>query len=503
MLNSKLLLVSALFSFSAMAVTMEEKVNRVEYLEELSTKAISMDIDAYRRDLEYEKQGLSLHKRAANEANLLAEKVRLQVQSAYEAALVEKSSKEAYAEVKEAIEKDLDLIASDLREEIGALALSTLEQAERGVSNSDIELKGMQKTLLKDVRERAEYLNKEGNNDLPYSFLNTGIDNKEKSDYKSKEEIVESLVSSFESIKTNPSSTLNINSTDTTTSSTNISLRVQASFLGVEVNAGPAISFRREFKTRVSIQAEDLYPVLGADGNFDFTRKDNSGKILKKNGKTQKRIITMACDANLNFETDYSGGGGFSVVGLGVNANFSKKYSNSVGLVSRRILLPESIGNKTVTYKDLMLLCHNDFLKARVTNIMTIEQSLNIMMKNVASSIIFSHPKSKCAVDRHCLKWFNNEVIGLFRVKNTPRCAEEQTEKYRVCEVRGLTDQNCTLRDKNGKRISSGSFEFTCDAGLTCVKVREGGWFKGFEIYQYPKGQCRPINARTYKTPVY
>lgn len=497
MFNSKLLFASALFSFSAMGVTFQEKVNRVEFLEELRDHAISMDIDAYRRELVYEKLNLSLDKRAENEANLLAEKIRYQVQSAYEAAIREKSPGEAFEEVSNAIERDLGLISEELQAEVKEVAMAALNDAERGFANKSLELAEMKDVLLKDVKERADYLNREGNNDLPVALFDMNGSPK-RTTYKNKAEVISALTASTDGASMSSTSNLSINSTDTTSSVANVSLRVQASFMGVEINAGPSISFKREFKTRVNIQADGLYPVLAANGNFDFFKRDSSGKPLKKNGVLQKRLVTFACDANLMFETDYSGGGGFSVAGIGGSVTASKKYANSVSLLSRRIVLPESVGGKTVTYKELMKLCHYDFLKARVTNVMTIEESLNVMMKNVASSLTFSHPKNKCVQDRHCYKWFS-DVISLVRHKNTFRCAEEPNEKYRVCELRGLQGQNCTLRDSKGKRISSGSFEYACDVGLKCVKVKEGGWFQNFEIYDYPKGECRPINPKTYK----
>lgn len=498
MFNTKLLIASTLFSFSAMGVTFQEKVNRVEFLEELQNHAISMDIDAYRRELVYEKLNLSLDKRAENEANLLAEKIRFHVTSAYEAAASEKTPGEAFEEVKEAIEKDLTLVSSELQDEVREIAMTALSEAERGFSNKGQDLQRMKKVLLKDVRERADYLNREGDNELPLAFFDRD-ESPNKTTYKTKADMIAALTASSEGVKTNSTANLSINSTDTTSVSSNISLRVKASFMGAEINAGPAISFRREYKTRVSIQADGLYPVLSADGNFDLFKKDSAGQTIKKNGVAQKRLVTFACDANLMFETDYSGGGGFSIAGVGGGVTVSKKYANSVGLVSRRITLPESVAGKTITYKELMKICHTDFLKARVTNVMTIEESLNVMMKNVASSLSFSHPKNKCVQDKHCLGWFSKDVISWVRSNNTPRCAEEPNEKYRVCELRGLKGQNCTLRDKNGKRISSGSFEFACDAGLKCVQVKEGGWFQNFSIYEYPKGQCQPIDPKTYK----
>jgi hypothetical protein len=501
MFSSRLLLVTALLSFQALgAVSMEEKRERVDFLEELTSKAVSMNIDAYKRDLRYEELGLPLDVRAMNEANLLAEKVRVQVQKAYEAALQEKSPNEAIGEVRAAIVKDLELLSPEVREEIQQIAFDSLENINNASISSAIGLKQLEGALIEEIKERAQFLNRE---DFSLSSNKSNSSNNQKSrikDFKNKSEVISALTSDQAGDELSYS-TVTMKSTETTKTESTISLKVSVDFLGASIDAGPSINFKREFKTNVSIQADGLHPAVQGNGLFDFFKRDNAGNVVMKNGVAQKRLMNFSCDSSLNFETDYTGSGGFSFAGVGGSTSISKEYTNSVMIVSRKILVPESIGGKIVTIKDLASLCHLDFLNAKVSKSMTIAGSLNIMMKNIVSGLRFSHPKTKCLKDTQCYDWYNNEIIALVRSKNFPRCVEERKEKYRTCELRGLEGQNCAVYDSKGKRISDGGFEFACDTGLKCVKVRNEGWFQGFEIYQYAKGVCKPVNAKTYRSP--
>lgn len=503
MSHSRLFLVTAILSFQAFGgVSIEEKRNRVEYLEELTSNAISMNIDAYKRELRYEELNLPLDVRAMNEANLLAEQIRIQVKNAYEEAVQLKGSNEAIAEVRSAIEKDLELIAPELRGEIQKIALDSLENVNSGTSNRNDQFNKIEKVLLEEVKMRSDFLNKEAENDQHVLMLDkSNFQNANKIEYKNKAEVIASLTSAGPNVELGSSANLVMKSGDMTKTESKISMRVKVEFLGIGIDAGPSINFKREFKTNVSIIAEGLNPVLGPNGAFEYFKKDSNNKPLIKNGKAQKRVISFSCDTSLNFETDYTGSGGFSVAGIGGSTSVTKKYINLVQINSRRILVPDAIGDKIVNLKDLSNLCHLDFLRAKVTNNMTVSDSLNIMMRNVVSGLRFSHPKTKCAQDSHCYNWFNNEIIALVRSKNYPRCVEERVEKYRTCELRGLEGQNCAVYDAKGKRVSDGSFEFICDTGLKCVKTRNAGWFQGFEIYQYAKGACKPIDAKTYRSP--
>lgn len=503
------LFVTALLSQAAFAnVTLEEKKNRIEYLEELSSQAVSMNIEAYRRELEYEKQELPLEKRAENEANLLAEKVKDQVQKSYELALTKKTPEEAAAEIREAIERDIILIAPELQEEIKNIAIQALESVHQGGYSQVTKLDKVEKVLLKGVQDRHQFFNEPGDNDFRQDAFQeptlpsarSGRD-AERKEYMSKAQVIESLVSDRENARWVSTSNLTVKSDASTRVESKISLQVKVEFLGVAVEAGPSINFKREYKTSATIMAEGLNPVLMNDGNFDYIKRDQFGRPVKKNDIIQKRLLNFSCDANLDFETEYAGSGGFSVAGVGASSTIARKYSNSVSLSSRRILVPEYIDNKTVTMRYLRDLCHMDFLRAKVTNTMNVAGSLNVMMKNIVASLRFSHPKTKCVQDTHCYNWYNKEIIPLVKINNFPRCVEESREKFRACELRGLKNQNCAVFDAKGKKISDGMFEYKCDTGLKCVKYQDAGWFRGFDLYQYAKGKCMPINPKTYRSP--
>lgn len=500
-MKTQWLLLFSFVSFSALAdVSFEEKKNRVEFLEELTQGSVSMNIEAFRRELNYEKNGLSLEQRAEHEANLFAEKIKIHVAKAYQTALEDKSSEEAFNIVKENIEQDLTLVAPELQNEVRQIALSALADSQLGGQSTLSRYAELEEVLLSDIQERVEYLNREGehieliaeNQDhFPSSNKNRDAEKKE---YRNKEELLESLVSDRENTRWISTSHMKIDSDEIVEGDTRISLRIKAEFMGIAIEAGPMITFKRNYRTNVSIMAEGLNPVLGADGNFDFLKRDRMGRGIVEGGKQQRRFMIFTCNASLDFESDYTGGGGVSVAGLGANARVTKKFSNSVSLSSRRIFIPESVEGMSLTYKGLTRLCHKDFLRARVTNSMTVSDSLNVMMKNVISSLRFSHPKNRCMTDSHCYNWFNQAAFMQSKKKLFPRCLEDRAEKFRSCYVRGLQGANCPVIE-NGKRTSSGQFETQCDRGLKCVKYQDAGWLKP------SKGKCMPINPRTFMNP--
>jgi hypothetical protein len=508
MFNSRLLFVSALMSFSALgAVSFQEKKDRLEYLEELSRKTGSIDIKAYRRELEYEKQDMPLENRAENEANLLAETIKVQVLKLYESALENMSAEEAKEEVRQAIEKDLELAAPELREEIRKLSLDALENAQLGNMSSDGDLNNVQNLMLEEVKDRSAFLNQEGIKPSfgPQTMILVNPDNDaERREYSSKAEVLESLISNRRSANWIWTSTTSMKSAIQTKRETKVSHQVKLPFLGMEISGGPSILFRRTYYTNAHINAEGISsPVLSDGDSFDFPRRDCS-KPLEDDQAEKRRPINFSCETVLEFETDYTGGGGFSLAGVGGSRYYSKVFTHSVTHSSRRILVPDCIGGRTVRLSDITNLCHESYLNTRVkynNSNMTVADSLNATMKNVIAGLRFSHPKTKCAVDDHCSNWFHSEVAGIFKNKNFPRCIEEKKEKYRTCELRGLKGQNCAVFDAKGKRLSDGMFEFRCDKGLKCVKSQDEGWFRGGEIYQYAEGRCMPINSRTYRSP--
>jgi hypothetical protein len=502
MFNYRLVLLASLISCPVFArANFELKQQRVESLMKLQKHAPAVAFEAYQRELEYERKGLSVDIRAKNETNLLADQIRNQVNLAYQAAIDKHQSPEvARAEVSAAIEKDLSLVSAVMKDDLMSLAQKTLENIDAGSVSESVDLTSVEEVLRKEVVQRKTFLNQDA---LEFESNNKSVTppgDADRKEYNNKAEIIESLVSERESSRWVSTSNQTVKTAEVATVDSKVSLQLKVSFLGATIEAGPAINFRKNYTTNAVIMAEGLSPVIQAGGNFDFWKRDASGKILLKNGKEQKRYVFFSCDAELNFETDYAGSGGFSYLGLGGGVSASKKFSNSVNINSRRIALPEYVDQKSVTVKFISELCHRDFLNARFNNSLTVSTSLDVMMKNVVSGLSFSHPKTKCAVDEHCYNWFNKEIISLVKIQNFPRCREENDrEKYLSCQLRGLEGQNCAVYEK-GKRTSDGQWEFACDTGLKCVKYQSQSFFLG-AVWEYAKGKCQVINKKTYKNP--
>ena len=502
MFDYRFILLASLISCPVFAkANFELQQQRVESLMKLHKQAPAVAFEAYQRELDYELKGLSIDDRAKNETNLLADKIRSQVDLAYKAALHKfESPEEARAEVSAAIEKDLNLVAPEMKEELMTLAQKTLENIEGGSVSGPVELSKVEEVLRKEVVQRKTFLNQESFEFAANTKSMTPPGDADRKEYNNKTEIIESLVSERESSRWVSTSNQTVKTAEITTVDSKVSLQLKVSFLGATIEAGPAINFRKSYSTNAVIMAEGLSPVIQSGGNFDFWKRDPNGKILQKNGKEQKRYVFFSCDAELNFETDYAGSGGFSYMGLGGGASVSKKFSNSVNVASRRIALPEYVDQKSVTVKFISELCHRDFLNARFNNSLTVSTSLDVMMKNVVSGLTFSHPKTKCAADEHCYNWFNREIISLVKIQNFPRCREENDrEKYLSCQLRGLEGQNCAVYE-NGKRTSDGQWEFACDTGLKCVKYQGQTFFLG-AVWEYAKGKCQVINKKTYRNP--
>ncbi len=425
MINSRWLFCAALFSLSGFAgVSMEEKQERVQELMELTRNLPVASFDGYRRELDYERRGLSLENRAKAETNLLAQQVRQRVLEAYEAALKNHdNTSAAKQEVRDAIEADLELAAPELREEIRQLALDALDKIEQGAFySSEVELDEVQVVMMKKVAVRSDYLNHENLSDQTLPIANKAKDS-EKKEFRNKEELTESLISDRESSRFVSTASQTVKTAEIVTAQGDLSLQVKMEFLGAEIEAGPSITFKRSLATDAIIMAEDLNPVILRDGNFDYVKRDSMNRIIKKNGKPVKRYISFTCDVDLNFETDYAGSGGFKYMGVGAGVSASKSFSNTVTITSRRIALPEIVSGKSVTVKFISELCQHDFVRAKVTSQLTVLQSLNVMMRNVVSGLRFSHARTKCAEDSHCANWYNNEVISLQKKKKCcPLC---------------------------------------------------------------------------------
>ncbi len=483
----------ALFSLSAFArVSMEEKRTRVRFLERISRAIPALHIEGYHRELRYEEQGLSLEDRAESESQLMTEKIKQQVVLSYEKSFAESSDQEqAKTAVRESIDRDLELAEPGIRESIKEIAYKALEDAANGVITSQEENSDpLQRYMLTEVTERSTFLNIEGisSGNGASTTSNSGND-AERMRYNSNNELLESLTS-------DRANTRWVNAANTTTNSSvskrldaNISYALNISFLGADLSGGPNIAFHRHYESRVIILSEGLNPPLTPNGDFDFNKRNRAGEVVMAGGRAQKRYISFFCETALNFNTEYSGSGSFSIVGIGGGSSFGSKYSNEVTMTSRRILVPEYIGSSTVTLPFLQRLCLNDFLAAKISGQMTVKQSLNIQMRNAVASLRFSHPNTKCARDTQCVRWFNTSMKGVVGNAAVPRCVEEPREKYFACAVRSVRGQKCPVF-KAGKLVSAGNFEYACDRGLVCKTVKEGGWFQSMRIFEYAEGRC-------------
>jgi hypothetical protein len=488
----------ALISFSALArVSMEEKKNRVRFLEKLSKAIPALHIEGYHRELQYEEQDLSLEERADSEAQLMAEKIKEQVVISFEKAKEEAGDAEAAkTSVLEAIDRDLELADPEIRDSFKDIAYKALEDAANGIITSDDYSDVLSRYLLPEVQERSSYLNIEslsgGNASSPIASNNKDAERKT---YKNKQELLASLVSDRENTRWASAASIMTNSAVQKRADANISYQLKIKFLGADLSGGPTIAFHRHYESRVMILSEGLTPAVLANGNFDFIKRNRAGQPIVTGGKVQKRFIAFFCEVSLNFNTEYSGGGNFSIMGIGGGASFGSKFTNDVTMTSRRILVPDTVGNQTVTMQALQRLCMNDFLNAKVNNHMTVKQSLNLQMRNVVASLRFSHPKTKCVRDNQCIRWFNQGMRGVVGNAAVPRCVEEPREKYFSCEVRSVVNQKCPVV-KAGKLVSSGMFEYACDRGLYCKTVQDGGWFTNMRIFQYAEGRCYPRRRR-------
>ncbi len=486
----------ALVSFSAFArVSMEEKKDRVRFLERLSRAIPALHIAGYHRELSYEERNLSMDERAESEAQLMAETIKKQVVASYEKAFEESSDEDKAREtVKISIDRDLELAEPDMRDSIKEIAYKALEDAASGIITSEENTDPLQKFMLTEVTERSRFLNLESLSSSSAGaaspIANTDRDAERKT-YHNKAEILESLTSERANTRWTSSASITTNSAVTKSLDANVSYTLKINFLGAELSGGPNIAFHRHYESRVIIMSEGLNPGVTATGEFDFNKRDRANQIIISGGKAQKRYISFYCELALNFNTEYSGSGSFSIAGIGGGASYGHRYSNEVTMTSRRILVPEYLGNQTVTMPFLQRLCHNDFLTAKVNNFMTVKQSLNIQMRNVIASLRFSHPNTKCIKDSQCVGWFNSGMRGVVGNAAVPRCVEESREKYFACAVRSVVNQKCPVF-KNGKHTSDGMFEYACDRGLYCKTVKEGGWFQSLSIFEYAEGRCAP-----------
>jgi hypothetical protein len=459
------------------------------------SSASSLNLENRLNDL-YRSQGVhrlnfSADELARQQTNMVADKIRTQILSAYELAFNESGdTKSAKEQVLSAIERDLQLAESSIREEVLGYSVEVLNSIESGAAQSAVvDLYQTQNYLLKGLEAHYNLT------DIEVDFQNPSpplTKDEEMVIYARKKDLIESILSERPSTSYVSNASQTIRTTQVTVRRADISLQVKMEFLGAELAIGPTLSFRRELTTDATIMAEGLYPILLNDGSFDFFKRDKNGKIEQQMGKGKRRNLAFNCNASLNFQTEYEGRGGFKYLGAGATVIVGRNFENTVTLSSRRVYVPEVVEGKSVSLKFISELCEKDFMAAKIGDSLAIEKLLEDMMKNTVAGLRFTHERTNCGVSSDCANWFNKEISANQRNKNVARCVEEPLEKFRYCTLRGKEGQSCPVYSGT-HRISSGDNEYPCDWGLHCKKIQDEHTFLGM-TYQDAKGVCRKFN---------
>ena len=187
------------------------------------------------------------------------------------------------------------------------------------------------------------------------------------------------------------------------------------------------------------------------------------------------------------------------------SAGLENFRQTSTSLTSRRIYIPESIAGRAVGPATIRQICQRDFLDAKIRSNLTVRQSLNSLMINTLKTLAFSHPKSKCATDNHCLAWARKTTFpASVKANMYPRCVEDAKEKFRSCQFKALEKSYCAVYDK-GRMVSPERFGgyMPCDNGLRCTVTSPVIYTFGTSwIFRAATGVCKPANPASYRRPV-
>src|SRR5690606_18533760 len=146
--------------------------------------------------------------------------------------------------------------------EIQTLAFETLENIQVGMIASETKLYRAERKFLPQLSSRSAIFNELSLSRLLGQVSEARNIPNDKTEYDSKAELIESLVSDFQNVSFSSTSNMSINSDAVTTRASNISLQVKVEFLGVGINAGPQIGFKRSFESSVKITGEGLTPLI-------------------------------------------------------------------------------------------------------------------------------------------------------------------------------------------------------------------------------------------------
>ncbi len=453
----------------------------------------TLDLDALEREAYYEQAKLDVNQRAWLEGQRLHRQVREAVLRGYEIALESSgSASEAREQVIKNMDSEMYLIDESLQNDIRRMVLDILDTPEF-LSQEAI----LENQLLNSLKERS--LQKIALLGQPLQKSTIEEDTMSVEDVDNKNIHIQTTAALAKALVNDQIaserwvSTANMSAASgvTTSRESEFSAQVSAEFLGVKLSAGPIFKFKNSISTYVDFKGEGLYPLFDAQGRFDLTAKDGQGQPRRQNGRSERRFVMFTCEAASNIESEAVLKGGFKVAGVGADGAVSKKFTTSVTLSSRRVLVPDSIDGREAVVSTLARLCHSTYMATKTSNGKTVRQNLDTMSKNIVSGLTFVNPSMQCVTANHCTNWYNREVIWMHKQNTVPRCIQSSgSESLMTCQLRGVDRAACGVV-KDGKRVSSGMFEYTCAENYRCTITHEGGWFQNGNLWDPWKAECR------------
>ena len=510
----------AFASFSALAQVSEaEKLQRVQLISELGQEVPQINVEAYQRDLQYDKQNLSIEERTQRELNMLTEKVKNAVVESYQEKIDNNQDPEsAYNEVRESIETDLTLADPAFKDELQRIALSALDLARDGGGMSEASSSSLENVIAKNIEERGLYLNRDAGANASADVNNAASSNNsissrakdsERLVYNNKQELLNALVSNGDNTKWVSTGSANIDLGKSTSKEGSVTIQLKFKFLGTGIEGGPTITFNRTVGANAVMMHEGMDEPIDAQGRFNIWKKDFDGKLMMKNGQKQRRFMAFYCSVWTTYTSTYKGEATVSFdAGMGsvsASASLSNYETTSNAVNTRRMYIPDTIAGQIVTVNTIRQICWKDILNTQIRRGLTVKQSLFTMTKNLLSNMAFSHPKSKCAVDTQCMPWARRLNFSAAVKRNLyPRCIEESKEKFRYCKLKGLENTYCAVYDQ-GRMVSPemlGGYT-ECDNGLKCTVTSPVLYVPGTTwIFRAAVGVCKPANPSAYRRPV-
>lgn len=452
-----------------------------------------MDLPAIERQVVYELHDLAPETRAWQEAQLLARDLRQAVLQSYLVALEETGSAESAEELIRAnMEKDGPLLAPELRDDINSIVEHVLENPVMMSSEEDVPVSPM---LVARIRER----NFELMSLLSMPTQNGEVDGFSNMNNKNSGSTITTragLLAALAGGNRPEDFQVNYNtvarSAESRASQTTFSARVSAEFLGVKISAGPTFSFTQTITSSVEFGGEGYTPLFDGQGRFDLVKRNSQGQPVRVAGVPVPRRVAFSCELEAEVQSETVLAGGFSVAGLGGDGQITRTYKNSVKMSSSDLLVPNTLDGRLATVATLASICQRDYMNVRTSNGRTIRQNIDTNIRNLVSSLTYKNAAMKCVINSHCSRWYNREVLGIHKYRTVPRCIQERgNPSVMTCQLRGGHGANCTVV-RDGKRVSKGYFEYTCDTGKRCVVTKQGGWGGFLNTQWIPwKGECR------------